>query len=172
MPGGEGGEPLRLFHGGVVFPQPGQRVGVLLELGLEGERHAGGVHRQRRAARGVYTDADDLSGGERRVGARLGQGGGDAGFQALVIVQGVLARDVGVAPVGDDALVAAPVVVHGGGHFPAGVDLHHQGAHRIGAVVYSYRVLLSGQWGILPRRCSFDAYFKMIAPDAQGVGSG
>ena len=84
-----------LLEGRVVLPEDEHGVGVVGELGAQGEREAGGVREAGRRAGGVDSDAGD--GG----GVALGEGLADGVRHRLDIVEGVLAeaagRRVGVA---------------------------------------------------------------------------
>ena len=79
--------------------------------GMEGERDVVGVHRQRAGAGGVDADADDLRGGEARARpGGLGEGAADGVFQAEEVIARMLAGEVVVAGVEEDALLAGGII--------------------------------------------------------------
>ncbi len=131
------GDELGFRVAGVILPEPGHRVRVVLELVVECEGHAGNVDRHRGAAGGVDTDADDPVGTEPRLARRVLDRTPDRRLQALDVVGGVLAGEVGVALVEDDAVAPPDVVVDVRADLLPGFDIRDQRADGIGAVVYS-----------------------------------
>ena len=129
------GDLPRLGDAGVVLPQPGHCRGVFGEPAVEGERVAVAIHRQRRAARGIDPDADDLVRREAAHGA-LGHGERllDRGLRAGHVVGGMLPGKVRVARQ-DDALRAVGVVPHRGRHLAPVGDVDDESADGVGAVI-------------------------------------
>jgi hypothetical protein len=125
----------------VVLPEPGHGVAVAAERRQQGERRAVAVDRQRRAARGIHADPDDLRGAEpRRGGARGAQGALHRGRHAAQVVGGVLARRVRVARVEYDSRLARGVGEDVGARLAAVVEVHDQRAHGVRAEVQAQRV--------------------------------
>ena len=121
---------------GVVFPEPDHGVEVVFKLRQEAERGAAAVHGDGGGASGVDADADDLGGieaGDLRGG--LLQGSTRDGFEAIEVILRVLAGDVGVFRIEQDAHLAAGVVEDGGADFCAVFEVDEEGAAGVRAVV-------------------------------------
>jgi len=126
---------LCLGHGGVVFPQPGQGIGVALEPRVESQRYAFLIHRDGCRAGSIHPDADDLLGREIGHTLCLMQYCRDAPHQPVVVVRRVLPGNVRVAAVADDPCVAPRVVVDRGGDLLPRPHINDQRPHRIGSVI-------------------------------------
>lgn len=136
--------------GGVVFPEPDHGVEVISEFGEEAEGCASLVDGYGSGACGVEADADDGGGVEGGVGGfGLGDGGGDNVDEAVEVVLGVLAGDVGVGGIEEDTHVTAGIGEDGGAEFGAVGEVDEEGAAGVGAVVDSESVHGAGRrgWG-------------------------
>lgn len=132
----EGGDFCSFGVGGVVFPQPDHGVEVVGELREEPEGNALFVDENGGAAGGVDADADDLGGVEVGDGvAGLLKSAEDDGLESVQVVLGILAGDVGIAWIGEDAHVAAGVVEGGGADFASVGDVNKKGAAGVGAKI-------------------------------------
>jgi hypothetical protein len=109
---------------GVVFPKPALGGEVVAPLRVQGEGEVVGINGEGAGAGGIDADADDLGGGEGGIGGGLCEGGADGLLEAEEVIARMLAGEVVVAGIEEDALLAAGVVYDGGAEFAsvAGVD--------------------------------------------------
>ena len=95
------------------------------------------VDGNRTGAGGVDADADDLVRSEATLFLRLSERALHASFQADEIVAGMLAGEIVVFGIEEDALLAARVIHNMAAHFLAVGTPDDEAAHRVGAVVNS-----------------------------------
>jgi hypothetical protein len=128
MLGGQRGDLGGLTMRGVVLPQPTLRVEILLPLRIEGERAVLCVDRDGARSRRVDAEADDLG----RIEAAHFLGGGQralhAFFQPEEVVAGILAGEVMVLWIKQDALLARRIVDDAGAEFCAVCTTHDERA--------------------------------------------
>ena len=140
--GGEGGDLRGLGVSGVVLPEPGLGVRVLLELLVEGQGLAGAVDGERGRAGRVDADADDRGGIESLdLLLRLGQGRGHGRLDAEDPVGRVLAGQVRVLRIEEDAGLAARVVEDGRSDLVPVADIDDEGPDGVGAEIEAESVL-------------------------------
>ena len=160
---GQRGDFRRLGVRGVIFPEPGHGVRMVGIRWMRGQRPAVPVNRQRRAAGGVHPDADD--GGCREstgLPARGAEDGPHGPDNALRVIGRLLAREIGVAPVKDNAVFAAGVVPDRGADFPPIGGVHQQRPRGIGAEIQTQRVFRLVAHDATAANCN-------AAPDAWGA---
>ena len=134
---GHGVDLVGLRHRRVVLPQHEHGVGVVGEFRLHSQGHAVAIHGDRRRAGGVHADADDVLGSICRG---RGQGVCHHRLQAVEVVERMLTELV--APrVAVPALTPARISTHVHAHFFTGPGIDEHGAHRVGAIVETQRVL-------------------------------
>jgi hypothetical protein len=131
----------RLGHPRVVFPKPSHRRRVLREPAVERQRLAIAIHRQRRAARGIHPDPDNLI---RREAShrplRQHECFLDRDFRPRDIVGGMLPGKVRIARQ-DNPLRTVFIIPNRGRHLTPVGDVHDQGPDGVGAVVEADGVL-------------------------------
>ena len=135
------GDLRRLGMAGVVLPEPCVGGKILLELGLQGQRHPVAIHRNGGRAGGVHPDPDDLLRPESAALLGRPQGPLDRFEEALDVVGRVLPGKVWVLGVQEDALLAAGVVVHVRGDLRPVAHVDHQGPDAVGSVIHADRKL-------------------------------
>ena len=121
---------------GVIFPQPHHRVEVALKLRQQTQRCAVLIHGNGRGSRGVDADADDLRGIKARdFCLRLLQSAFHHAFETVEVVLRILAGDMRVLRIEQDAHLAAGVVKNGRSGLRAVVEVDEEGAAGVRAVV-------------------------------------
>ena len=128
-------DATRLPPARVVLPEPALRRKVLSPLPVERQRTVVPVNRDRARSGRIHPDADDL----RRIKAPLLFRRRERAFHALLeaeeVIARMLAREVVVFRVEQNALFAAGIIHNAGAEFRAVGATHDQRAHRVGAVI-------------------------------------
>ena len=132
---GEFRDPGRLAPAGMILPEPALGVQVLPPLRREGQRKIFSIHRERARSRGVDPDADDVDRIEPALPPGSGERAAHAFLQREEIISGMLAGQVVIFGVEQDALPAGRVVRDAAAEFRPVRTTDHERARRVGAVI-------------------------------------
>ncbi len=139
------GDGFGFCVGGMIFPKPRHGGQPVLEFWGKGEGGSRCINGQGGAAGGIHADSDHGLRVECGiVVAGLFKCGADRLFGGLEVIGGVLAGEVGIFGVEQDAGIAAGVGENGVGNFCSVGEVHKKTAAGVGAVVETQGISFVG----------------------------
>jgi hypothetical protein len=125
----------------MILPEPALRREMLPPLRERCQRDVPLIDRQWTGPGGIHADTDDLPRRERSIARRLRQRREDRLLQAGQVIIGMLPRQVGVARIEQDALLAGRIIDDRGAEFPSIAHIDDEGADGVGSIINT-----EGEW--------------------------